>query len=205
VERSAVLSLAIGFCLILVTCGCGYPILKTWLGPDMPEIAPALMLTYGFYRSFQIYNTLIARALYAAEIPHKWFPMALGNALLTVGLAIPAVHFYKLLGLGYLNGAIALVMIAPAVYLLKRHLAVDLDVMKHLRQCGGIVLIGLVYALTGFFVTQLPFLTRNIWLGLLIWPILVGLAGLTMTATKLVHVPDALAHRLQLVSRWFKK
>jgi O-antigen/teichoic acid export membrane protein len=207
-EKFSRLILVMSLAMLVVPAGFGKSILGLWLGAEMYSEGATLFLCRSIYLSFENYFAIFGIAMIAAIKPHLHFRVVAWNALVTLTCTIPAYQMFGVVGLGYMNVALELLLFFPYLIMVKRSLCHEFPLGKHLRGfailagVGGAVTLGCWFASGSQLFMDYPIL------GVIATPFAMGLCILLCFATGEVDIPDGVARKLSkipLLSRFIHK
>jgi O-antigen/teichoic acid export membrane protein len=174
IDKSARAMLMIGVSFVMVPSAFGSALLKVWLG-QVPAGTPVAWALLGGYFALQIYMTVLSKAFYALGRLDKAAVFTGANALVTVLFTIPVARWNGIVGVATMNLAISGVLFVPYAFWTQRSCAPSFEAASHVRATVQIVLIGCLFSISGFVLSE-----QNI---LLIHPILSTLIAVAWAIT----------------------
>lgn len=198
-EKFSRLILVMSLAMLVVPAGFGKSILSLWLGEKMYVEGATLFLCRSIYLAFENYFAIFGIAMIAAIKPHLHFRVVAWNAFVTLTCTIPAYRMFGVVGLGYMNVTLELLLFFPYLLMVKRSLCQEFPLGKHLRGFAVLAGVGGAVTLGCWLLSGTQLFTDYPILGVIATPFAMGLCILLCFATGEVGIPDGVARKLNKI------
>ncbi len=198
IVRCATIVLGVAVCMILIPSAYGVTILKVWgVSKHFNVHSGALvMIMLGIMSSLELTHGVFNNAVYAVGRQHVLVRITIIRVLAVGCLSIPLANFFGVIGLAGVQTGSVMLLLIPLIALSRQTSNADYSVKKTVVKLLVIIIVGLLFAGLGFYISHLSLMQVYPVVCLITIPILMLSCWTILRKTESVphvHLPGPLA------------
>ncbi len=191
-DRLSRMSLMIAFTFIVIPSAFGTSILHILFKEGAYSGGTILMLCRATYCAFEQYYAIFAIGILAMIKPHLHLRVTIWNAGVTVLATYPMFQAFGVLGVGYMNVGLNMLLLIPYLIMVKRRVSTEFPIRAHFRAVLTLFAVAGVMVAVCILVSAWLVNMHLAWLSIAVAPLLMGVGLLAFLATGQVAAPSPL-------------